>query len=245
MSALQGMELPGSANYMYGVTRQWCKKGVPGKVPPVLLWCEPTITHIHFWSSDACGLSWISFTGWQICKFHPVRIEDGFRKAPISHHLLHHYPNLGPGGVLNCFINSPTTYRDPLFIVEDIRLFPRIPSYPFLIWNMQMTNCLSHGGCESSILLLSISAALTLTSLDQIQLRVFVCSFFPLDLSSSLKRSEHQAHPCSHYGWENRGLRTGIYCHRVCRLPTETGFQQPLVCNQGPSSWLHGICHTS
>jgi hypothetical protein len=245
MPALQDMELPGSANHMYGVTRQWWKKGGTRRVPPVLLWSEPTIIHVHSPSSDACGLSWISYTGWQIWKFHTVRIEDGLRRPTTSHHLLHHYSNLGPGGFLHCYTNSPATYRAPLFTVEDSRLVPRIPSYPFLICNMQMTKYLSHGEWERSILLLSISAVLTLASFDQMQLRAFACSFFLLDLSSSLKSSEHQAHPCSHYGCENKWLRSDIYCHMVFRWPTETGFWLPLASNQGPSLWLHGICHTS
>jgi hypothetical protein len=108
--------------------------------------------------------------------------------------------------VVSCIVKPilSATYRAPLFTVEDSRLVPRIPSYPFLICNMQMTKYLSHGEWERSILLLSISAVLTLASFDQMQLRAFACSFFLLDLSSSLKSSEHQAHPCSHYGCENK-----------------------------------------
>jgi hypothetical protein len=73
------------------------------------------------------------------------------------------------------------------------------PILPSLICNTQMAISLCHGGCENSILLLSISAAITLASSDQIQLRAFACSSSSLDLSS-LKRSELKAHPCSHYG---------------------------------------------
>jgi hypothetical protein len=58
MSTIQGMELPGSASHVYGVTRQWGKKkGGPGEVSLALIRGEPTICHVHLPSSDICGLS--------------------------------------------------------------------------------------------------------------------------------------------------------------------------------------------